>query len=296
MNPVTIHQIFYRENQIPWLDPLFVPYDNQGVSDPFLEFGVIRKLNKRYLAVDDCRYWGALSWKFKKKTGLDGQDLLDFINSHDQVDAFYCNPSPEAEGLFHNLWMHGESTHPRFLSLAAEVLKNANLDVELLNHMHPSYAFASANYIIATPAFWEKYIAFVDGVMDAAMKDVSLRERLLSKDADEKKVHAGACYIPFVVERLFSLFLTLPNSTGFKYMKYPVPAPEKKLGLHPKKLREMKDAACHTRSQWLAGCWLSYRSLYLKRTENSRMERIHMPAITTPDFRFSSMYGHLSAN
>lgn len=291
MNQVKIHQIFYREDQIPRLDPMFVPYDNRGVRDPFLEFAVIRKLNKRYAECNDCKYWGALSWKFKEKTGLDGQDIFDFVSLHDHADAFYCNPSPAAEGLFHNFWMHGESTHPKFLCLAAEVFRNADLNVDLLNYMHPSNAFASANYIIAKPTFWERYIGFVDNIMDAAMKNKLLRERLLSKDADERDVHAGACYIPFFVERLFSLFLTLPVSSEFNCIKYPVPAPEKKIGLHPRKLREMKDAACHTRSQWLAGCWLAYRTLYLNRTEGSKNDRVHLPAISNPDFRFAKTYG-----
>jgi len=134
---VRIFQIYYRPEQRQYLDPAFEPYNNEGDDSPLLEFNVFRKLqNSKH--VEGADYWGALSWKFREKTGLGGRQLREVIASHPGFDVYYCNPFPELEGLYHNLWLQGETAHPNFLILCREFFQAAGLDEKAFTLLEPS--------------------------------------------------------------------------------------------------------------------------------------------------------------
>jgi len=258
-----IYQIHYRAEQVPFLEPDFIPYDNAGDDDPLLEFNVFRKI-QRSKKLKKGKLWGALSWKFTKKTGMTGVELFDYIEKNAGYDVYYCNPHPEFEGIYHNLWLQGETAHPDFLTICGEVFKYADLPVKTLTSFHPARAFASTNYIIATPVFWKSYIAFVENILEKVQARASNKtlKMMYSNAADAKGVHAGANYLPFIVERLFSIFLMSPEGRSLRALKYPLPALEAKLNVHQRQLREMKEVACAQHSAWMASCWVNYRNLY----------------------------------
>lgn len=282
---ITVFQIHYRPEQSASLDPVFIPVDNAGVDDPTLELGVIKRLHQQN-AAGDATYWGAVSWKFTQKTGLTGQELLEHIQSHPGYDVYHTNPSPELEALFHNMWMHGQTCHPEFLTLVDAVFTKAGLNTSVCRLLQPAETFSSANFAIATPAFWGAYVHFVDNVMQPALSDPTLREQLLSTQADPHRVHAGACYIPFIIERLFGLFLSTQAGRQFKIHKYPAPVPSARLTAHHHRLREMKDVACTTRSEWLANCWMGYRNMLLLNQRGADWARQHLPSITPASIEF----------
>ncbi|MEO5377112.1 MAG: hypothetical protein H7832_04920 [Magnetococcus sp. DMHC-6] len=259
-----IYQIYYREEQKDHLDSAFVPYDNSADKDPLLEFNVFRKLQSAH-GEKQPPLWGAVSWKFGSKTGWSGEELYQFIAQHPGYDVYYCNPHPEFEALYPNFWMQGESAHPDFLRLSREIFTYAQLPQELLTTLYPSRAFASTNYFIATPHFWNGYLSFVEEVLEKSLQKVSseVMALLYSSAADSKGVHANANYLPFIVERLFTIFLTTEFGRSCRGIKYALPAIDKKLNIHLHHLRQMKDFACQHHSLWMASCWLNYRNLYL---------------------------------
>lgn len=282
---IKVFQIYYRQEQLHRLDPAFVPHDNGGVNDPFLEYGVIKHLHLAK-AAGDAELWGTVSWKFHQKTGMAGQELMDYVDAHPGYDVYYSNPSPEIESLFQNMWMHGQTTHPGFVELVQDVFSNAGLDPADCQRILPSVAFSTANYTVATPDFWADYVSFVDSVMQPAMADPQLRERLLSTGADPNAVHVGACYVPFIVERLFGAFLYTETGRRYRITKYPVPQSEAKLSVHLRRLREMKDIAWNTQSQWLASCWVSYRNLLLHSGRGTHWASEHLRDITPNTIEF----------
>jgi len=283
---VRVFQIFYDAQQRPLLDPAFEPYDNRGDAHPLLEFNVFRKLARSPQAAG-ARLWGALSWKFQQKTGLTGMELLRLIDANPGFDAYYCNPHPDTESLYPNLWMQGETSHPNFLLLCTEFFQAAGLPVQVLDEIQPSNAFASTNFFIATPAFWEKYLAFVEGAIARAEDRLSptARKMLYSDAADQRAMHARASYMPHIVERLFSLFLATEGS-GFKAYKYAA-NPRAAAQAHLRLLREMKDVAHRTRSAWLAACWLNYRNLYLSNVHDRAWLEKYLKTVTPTQIRFS---------
>jgi len=283
---IRVFQIHYKPEQLASLDPAFVPFDNAGVNDPFLEFGVFKRLHASP-SVDGAALWGAFSWKFGQKTGMTGAELFDQIESEPGFDLYYSNYSPEIEALFQNLWMHGQTTHPGFIKLVQAVFRKAGLNPALCFQIDGVSAFATANFFVATPSFWQGYIAFVDSVMQPALADPVLREQLLSGMADPKAIHVGACYVPFVVERLFGVYLQTEEGRRFKSKKYSVPAMEARLTPHHHLLRQMKEVAWSTRSPWLMNCWYGYRNLYLESKRGEAWAREHLHDITPAQLIFT---------
>ena len=283
---VALYQIYFDQAQRVALDPAFIPLDNAGHADPLFEFSVFERL-----AADEgvrlAPLWGAVSWRFGAKTGMSGQQWLDHIRQHPGFDLYFCNPSPENEGLYASPWQQGMAKHPDLRNLAAQVFASAGLDPRELDDIVPAQGFSSCNYFVGTPQFWGAYLPFVRGVLDQARKGLPapVLAVLDSSKADPMGLHPGATYWPFIVERLFTVFLKR-HAGLLKFHKVALPSLEAKLNPHVKRLREMKDVAHRTRSQWLYGCWLSYRNLYLLQVAGKDWCARHLPLIVSKEVRF----------
>ena len=285
--PIRVFQIYYEAWQRELLDPNFAALDNSKSDSEFLEFAVFQKLAGTDY-IKGAQLWGALSWRFTEKTGMTGADWVKEISMHPGNDVYYCNPYPENEALFHNMWLHGDTRHPQFLALSQAVFQVAGLPVEELTAILDSAHFSAANYFVATPKFWEVYLPWVQQVMSVANKKLppKVRDLMHSKDADTADLHKGATYVPFIVERLFPVFMKTAGK-NLKGYKIALPERERELNVHVKLLREMKDVAHKTKSAWLAACWINYRNLYLTQVNGKEWCTKHLRNITPTEIKFS---------
>ncbi len=283
---VRIFQIYYRPEQRQFLDPAFEPYNNEGDNSPLLEFNVFRKLMNSEL-LRGAELWGALSWKFGEKTGLSGEQLLQIIAAHPGHDVYYCNPFPELEAVYHNLWLQGEPSHPNFLILCRDFFQAAGLDESAFTQLMPSSHFAASNYFVATPAFWQGYVGFISDVIARAEKGMSATAKAMiySAAADRKAMHAGASYMPFIVERLFGVYLSLVQGQ-YKTHKFTCEQQEAKLNVHLRLLRQMKDVAISSKSLWLATCWANYRNVYMQQLHGADWCKRYLRDITPVQVKF----------
>lgn len=265
-----IFQIYYADEQIPHLDPAFVPYDNSADKSPLLEFNVFRNIAASGLA-ESAGLWGAVSWKFTQKTRVTGHELLRVIEAHPGYDVYFCNPFPETEALYPNLWCQGETSHPEFLSLSHDFLQASGLTTRLLDEILPSGMFATANYFVATPDFWHAYLTFIQETLDKAEAGLlpAARTVLFSSLADPRGMHARATYLPFIVERLFSVFLAA-SAARFKAFKYAAISPESRFNEHVRTIREIKDKAIFSKDKELLRYWNGYRNCYLMLVHRQR--------------------------
>ncbi len=289
--PVRVFQIFYEDWHRELLDADFVAYDNRGATSELHDFAVFEKLaESREIA--GARHWGALSWRFSEKTGMSGNDWLAAIAARPGFDVYFCNPFPENEALYHNVWIQGEPSHPSFIELVTAVFNAAGLPLEHLTAISASGNFSAANYFVATPAFWDSYLRFVRVVLGKAERRMPARMRALlhSRAADQRNFHFGATYVPFIVERLFTTFVTTEGSK-FKACRIPLPARERQLNVHLRLLREMKDVAHKTNSKWLAACWVNYRNLYLNNTHGREWCDKYLRSITPRSVIFAGASG-----
>ena len=284
--PIRIFQIFYDDWHEQLLDPEFEPYDNRGIQSELFEFEVFEKLaqSKR---TSGAEYWGALSWRFSEKTGMSGKELLAAIAANPGYDVYYCNPFPANEAVYHNTWIQGEPSHPSFLALAQSFFEAAGLPVAQLKAIQVSDSFSASNYLIGKPAFWDAYLLFVRRALGNAERRMpaNMRALLHSKIADQHSFHFGATYVPFIVERLLGTFLAT-DGAGLKAFKLALPAREKELNVHQRLLREMKDVAHKTKSNWLAAIWINYRALYLSQTNGREWCQKYLRSITPAEVKF----------
>lgn len=284
--PYRIFQIFYESWHRDLLDPLFTPLDNIGAPSELLEFDVFERL-WRSDAVAGAPFWGALSWRFTEKTGLTGADLIDALSAQPDADVFYCNPHVANEALYHNMWVQGETTHPRFLEISKALFEATGLPMAEFEQLMPSTSYSAANYFIGRPIFWDAYIPFIRKIVTIAEQRLSTEARALlhSKLADDKGLHGGSTYLPFIVERLFPLFM---RSAGAKLrcQRIALRSKEQELNVHMKMLREMKDVAIQTKSPWLAACWVNYRALYMSQSHGREWCQKYLRSITPTQIRF----------
>ena len=285
-SPIRIFQIYFEAWQRELLDPAFYPLDNSRGNSELMEFAVFEQLQKN-AATDGASLWGALSWRFGEKTGMQGSDWVKQILDHPGHDVYFCNPHVHNEAIFHNMWLQGETSHPNFIEIVKAFFLAAGLDDKEISALHPSSGYSAANYFVATPVFWGKFIPFVRKTLVAADKKLNptVRDILHSKVADDKALHGGATYVPFIVERLFGYFMRTEGK-DLKAYKIALPERERELNVHLKLLREMKDVAHRTQSAWLAACWVNYRNLYLSQTNSKAWCEKYLRLITPTEVRF----------
>lgn len=283
---VAVYQIHFDTSQRSDLDPAFIPYDNAASQDRLLEFAVFERL-ARDEGVRLAPLWGAVSWRFGRKTGLSGKAVIEEIERHPGFDLYFCNPEPENEALYANQWHRGITAHPGFRELCTAVFRAAGLDPAHLDAVTPSAMTSSCNYFIGNDAFWSAYLPFVRGIIDRARAGLSpdVLALLDSAKGDPRSLHGGASYWPFIVERLLPLFLRGPGQ-ALKVHKIPLPAAEVRLNSHIKRLREMKDVAHRTRSAWLHSCWVHYRNLFLLQAAGKEWCKENLVRITPREVSF----------
>jgi hypothetical protein len=287
LSSLRIFQIYYEPWQRELLDPHFVPLDNGKSRSELLEFAVFEQLlESKY--VKGASLWGALSWRFSEKTGMNGADWIKSIGASPGYDVYYCDPNPQNEALFHNLWMQGETSHPEFLAISRAVFQAAGLSIDDLIAVLPSDKYSSTNCFVATPQFWAAYLPWVKKVLALANKKLppKVRDLLHSAHADDRGLHKGATYVPFIVERLFPIFMKTAGKQ-FKGFKIALPERERELNVHLKLLREMKDLAHRTKSVWLVACWVNYRNLYLTQAQKKDWCTKYLAALNPVEIKFS---------
>lgn len=282
-----IFQIHYESWQKQLLDPAFISLDNAKSTSELLEFDVFLRLFKSDY-VKDAKLWGALSWRFAEKTGLSGQDLIKSIQANPGYDVYFCNPVPENEALYHNMWLQGEISHPQFLGLLQAVFKVTGLPLDALIGIESIEKCSVANYFVGTAKFWETYLSWVQNFLNLANKQLppNVRDLMHSSVADDRGLHGGATYVPFIIERLFPLFMKI-HSEQLKGFKISLPERERELNVHVRLLREMKEMAHRTKSAWLAACWVNYRNLYLMQTKGKDWCQNNLNNITPREIKFN---------
>jgi hypothetical protein len=147
--------------------------------------------------------------------------------------------------------------------------------------------FASGLHAVATPAFWAAYRLFLDQLKEQACRKLGKRQqRLLNSPVpDPLRLYGGATYWSVILQRLMPTFFKTAGAE-FKRTRLSIPLAERRMNTHLRKLREMKDVAHHTRSTWLATCWVHYRNAYLQGALSREWCETHLKAITPEEIVF----------
>lgn len=267
--------------QAPTIVPWNMPTDEPAPS-AFLSF--LKESTSRY-APHATALWGMTTADVRARTAMTMADFQRAIAIRPGYDLYVCSPAPELEALYPNLWSHLQVAAPKFQPTLKSLFKTLRWDIAQLQELQPSVAFSTSHYYIGSSKFWDPYCDFLEDTLNSiTMHGTKSANRFLHQSTTTSSTTTANHWSLFI-DRLLPIFLRL-KSNGLRVARIPIPAAEQKLNTHLKKLREMKDVAHHTKSQWLASCWLHYRNTYLMNVAGRDWCQRNLPLMTPSDIHF----------
>ena len=225
---IKLYQIWYRDEQESVLDPNFVPWDNRNNEHPeWCEYWVMRQAAQNF---DDNfgDLTGFFSWKFREKLNISYSQIKGFVEAYPNGDCYVFSPATFQAAFYLNTWQQGEEWHPGITHKAQTVLRNVGYHIDLKNSIDHHLTTAYCNYWIANKSFWKKYLKFMDGVfnyLESIHEDDQDGLWELVYGSNGGPGHAQLLpVIPFLVERLFSVFVKLHPEFEVVAWQFPLDA------------------------------------------------------------------------
>lgn len=218
----TIYEPLYQAGQ-ELTEPAFVPLklaDNSQSS--WREFRIMvdfyRSGGHRQEGLS-----GIFSPKFGLKSRLTGEAFIAFTHANSHADVCIVNPFPTMRYYSFNVWMQGEIAHPGLTACAQDSLRATGIDWDLSQTpRHNETNLCYSNFWVGTEQFWDEYVG---GILDPIAlylernPDADVSHALMSDTRHTDQ----APFLPFVVERLFSTFLSMrPEIKVSAYPRDPV--------------------------------------------------------------------------
>jgi len=261
-----IFQIYFKPELIVYCDPHFVPLDNTANPRPELREWDVWDREYDQLMASDLEYWGFVSWKFKEKTNLTGQQVYDFINAYPGQDVYLLNPCILNEALFANSWEQGDFHHPNISAIGNKFLKKVgygDVDVRLMLLDRNTTVFA--NYVVGSRKFWTKFMEFSRKLFTEAEADPLFKQEVFGAGGSNYAHDKSLPNFTFLIERLIPTFIELEglSAVGFKHspdtlaMKYQPYADDIMA------LSDLKVAVNRYSSDELYDIWNFYRHKFL---------------------------------
>lgn len=220
MSKQNVYQIYYDENTYQSLDPGFIPISNANSPQPdWYEFYVIRK----YLlenTLNEGEWYGFFSPKLDAKTGLTSKHISKFLEfSEGKADVALISLAWDQIAYFRNPFEQGEYWHPGLAEASQRVFDALNLKFDVCNAIGHTGNFAFSNFIVAKPAYWNKWLELANALYDLVenrQEEVSKILATATKYGHGSTDHTAPIKA-FVQERM-PFFLILEN--GFRTSTY----------------------------------------------------------------------------
>lgn len=215
-----IFQIYYKPELVEHLDPAFVPLDNTANPRPELRewYNWDQEHDKRL--EEGLDYWGYVSWKFKDKTNLTGQQAFEFIAANPGYDVYLFNPCIVNEAVFVNSWEQGDLHHPNISVIGNKFLTKLGYeDVSVREMVLDRNKTVFANYVVGSRDFWIRFMEFSRKLFTEAEKDSIFNDEVFGAGRSNYAFDKTLPNFTFLIERLIPTFLELEewNSIGFNY-------------------------------------------------------------------------------
>jgi hypothetical protein len=206
-----IFQAYYRDDQLPRLDPEFTPFDNRAnpVSNLY-EYYIYGQLHNIAMQ-DKLDLWGHFSWQWKTKLGGGGvsaRNILDAIAADPGHDVYHFTPWPQQDANCWNVWEHGDWCHPHMLELAEQILPRMDVDPKVVLQPMATKHYIVANYMVGNARFWTGLLRFLGSFVNAINRLEPEHQRLLDSSAGYEP-NPKLDYRGFFCERLISTYLYL---------------------------------------------------------------------------------------
>lgn len=205
-------------------------------------------------------------WQEKLRYG--SKDIAYEIENDPGNDVYLFNHARIVDSLFFNVWEQGESWHPGIRGVARTVLSKIDgCDPDAIDDLMIDQMTCYCSYFVATKDFWEDYLEFLSKVS----------YQLDNLPEEEKKIYEGSAkykrdktlnLFPFVIERMFSTFLTMNRKKYKIHAKpYDYSVYEKQVGEFYKvlsALNNLKTLTLKHESQEIFRQWNAIRVFLIK--------------------------------
>lgn len=205
-----ILQIFFDGNQAAQLDPAFVPLDNTDNARPDLQEWYLWNREFLRIAETGIDHWGFVSWRFKEKTNLSGEQVRAWIDANPGHDVFIINPAIINEAVFMNGWEQGDYYHAGLSDIANTFLTKAGYEDPAVKEIFMDRTRMSfATYVIGNRKFWEGYLTLTRKIFTEADRDPEFKKSVFAEGAARYSRNGTLGMFPFLNERLVGTYLEL---------------------------------------------------------------------------------------
>jgi hypothetical protein len=203
-------------------EPLYLP--GQSLNDPAFQPLTIENNDRAewrefYILIDMYRrglhrqqsFTGLMSPKFRLKTKITGIQFIDFVRANADADVCFVNAFAHLAYIFFNVWMQGEASHPGLVLRAQELLDASGVDLRITDApRHGPAVLCYCNFWVGTEKFWDDYVGGILIPIAEFLEKYPDHSTSRSVLASTRYVNPVP-FLPFIVERLFSTFLSQPS-------------------------------------------------------------------------------------
>lgn len=262
-----IFQIYFKPELKSYCDPAFTPLDNTSNPRPELREWDVWDREYETIRAQGLDYWGFVSWKFKDKTNLAGQQFIDFIEANPGADVYFVNPCIVNEALFANSWEQGDIYHPNISAIGNSFLtKLGYADVDVRSMVLDRNCTMFANYIVGSRAFWDKFMEFSRKLFTEAEKDPEFKQQVFGAGLSNYAHDKTLPNFTFLIERLIPTFIDLEkiSALAYQYTSETVPEKYKPYLGDLRALSSLKVLINEHNSDELYDIWNQYRTTILR--------------------------------
>jgi hypothetical protein len=267
-----IFQIYFKPELVAHCDPAFTPLDNTSNPRPELREWDVWDREHDNIVAQNLDYWGYVSWKFKEKTNLTGQQVMDFINANPGHDVYLFNPCIVNEAVFANSWEQGDMHHPNISAIGNKFLTKLGYeDVDVRGMLLDRDKTVFANYVVGNRKFWAKFMEFSRKLFTEAEKDSIFKDEVFGAGRSNYAHDKSLPNFTFLIERLIPTFLELEgfDSLGYTYNQMEVILPKYQPFINDLLvLSDLKKLVNRYESDELFNIWNYSRQQFLKRNPN----------------------------
>jgi len=264
---IKVFQIYFKPELKVHCDPAFTPLDNTSNPRPELREWDVWDREYANIVKQDLDYWGFVSWKFKEKTNLTGQQVFDFINANPGQDVYLFNPCVVNEACFANSWEQGDIHHPNISAIGNNFLKKIGYgDIDVKGMVLDRNTTVFANYIVGSREFWGKFMEFTRKLFSEADKDPEFKHQVFGQGLSNYAHDRSLPNFTFLIERLIPTYLELEGikSVGYKHTPDTVPMKYQAIIDEIMALSDLKVLINQHSSDELYDIWNLYRHKFLQ--------------------------------
>ncbi len=206
MSRIELFQIHYDEKTRGLLDPDFRPWDNSANERPdwaeYWSFRAVWMQCRGALSSDD--YLGVFSPRFKDKTGLTGQRVVEIV-SKSQSDVISFSPYLTHIAFYSNVFEQGERYHPGLQSALSQCMHAVGEPMEWTEVIGTFRNTIFSNYFVAKVSVWEQLMDWTERLFGIAEAGDCELARTLNRRVSY--VRGPSPMKVFIFERLISLLI-----------------------------------------------------------------------------------------